>query len=465
MTAAALGLVGVGTMGRALAANLADRGHAVAVFDQDLSRAQSLQRESRLIVAAADLDALVAKLERPRSVLLMVNAGKPVDAVLDALAPLLGRGDAVLDGGNSHYRDTARRAEALQARGIDYLGVGISGGEEGARHGASIMVGGARAAYDRARPLLDSIAARADGVACLGWFGGAGAGHFVKMVHNGIEYAVMQLIAEAWVAMERLLGLGLAECAAQVASWLDGPMRSYLLEITAELLRRRDPLTGQPVLQVISDRAGQKGTGQWTTEAALALGVPAPTLAEAVVARHLSALDAARREIAAARPAQLPSARPADTAIAIAPALDAATLIAYAQGFALIAAAAREYAWQTDLAAVARVWRAGCIVRADCLAAIAEAWRADPAPPSLLLSPPIAQRIARGVGDLRRLVATGALQGVAMPAMASALAWYDAYGDTRLWTVLVQAQRDRFGQHGFERLDRPGKFHLDGGQA
>ncbi|MCC6468791.1 MAG: NADP-dependent phosphogluconate dehydrogenase [Alphaproteobacteria bacterium] len=465
MTAAALGLVGVGTMGRALAANLADRGHPVVVFDQDLARARSLRRESRLIAAAGDLNALVAGLARPRTVLLMVNAGAPVDTVLDALAPLLGRGDGVLDGGNSHYRDTARRAEALRARGIDYLGVGISGGEEGARHGASIMVGGARAAYDRAAPLLGSIAARADGVACLGWFGGAGAGHFVKMVHNGIEYAVMQLIAEAWVAMERLLGLGLEECATEVASWIDGPMRSYLLEITAELLRRRDPLTDQPVMQVISDRAGQKGTGQWTTEAALALGVPAPTLAEAVFARHLSALGAARRAIAATRPAQVPPGKRTAADVGVAPALDAATLIAYAQGFALIAAAAQEHGWQTDLAVVAQVWRAGCIVRADCLGAIAEAWRADPPPPSLLLSPPIAERIARGVGDLRRLVAMGALQGVAMPAMASALSYYDAYGDARLWTVLVQAQRDRFGQHGFERVDRPGKFHLDGGAA
>jgi 6-phosphogluconate dehydrogenase len=327
------------------------------------------------------------------------------------------------------------------------------------------MVGGARAAYDRAAPLLAAIAARADDTPCLGWFGGAGAGHFVKMVHNGIEYAVMQVIAEVWVAMERLLGLGVDDCGARVASWLDGPMRSYLLEITAELLRRRDPVSGRSVMEVISDRAGQKGTGQWASASALELGVPAPTLAEAVFARHLSALDADRRAVAATRTPRGPLDMQADLDAAIAPALDAASLIAYAQGFALIAAAAREYGWQTDLAEVARVWRAGCIVRAECLDTIRAAYREGPPPVSLLLAPAIAKRVAHGVTDLRRLVAMGVVHGVAMPALASALAYYDAYGDTRLWTVLVQAQRDRFGQHGFERVDRPGRFHLDGGAA
>jgi len=242
-------------------------------------------------------------------------------------------------------------------------------------------------------------------------------------------------------------------------------MRSYLLEITAELLARRDPLTQQPVMAVISDRAGQKGTGQWASAAALELGVPAPTLAEAVFARHMSARDAERGAVAATRIPRDALDMRADLDGALATALDAATLIAYAQGFALIAAAAREYSWQTDLAEVARVWRAGCIVRADFLEAIAQAFRADPPPPTLLLAPALAGRVAHGVTDLRRLVSMGMVHGVAMPALASALSWYDAYGDTRLWTVLVQAQRDRFGQHGFERADRPGKFHLDGSKA
>lgn len=462
---AALGLVGAGTMGRALAENLAGRGHAVAVFDRDAAKAAALADAVAGIVAARDAAALVGALARPRAVLLMVNAGRPVDDVLEALLPLLDPGDAVLDGGNSHYRDSERRAAAAAARGIDYLGLGISGGEEGARHGAAVMAGGARQAYDRVAPLLAAIAARADDAPCLGWFGGAGAGHFVKMVHNGIEYAVMQAIAETWSAMERLLDLGVDDCAARVARWLAGPMRSYLLEITAELLARRDPLTGRPVLEIVADRAGQKGTGQWAAVAALELGVPSPTLAEAVFARHLSASAGARRACAARRGPR-PAGQP-DPALdaALAPALDAATLIAYDQGFALIAAGAREHGWQTDLAGVARVWRAGCIVRAACLQPIATALSADPPPPTLLAAPAIAGRVAEGVGALRRVVAAGAARGVAMPALASSLAYWDALGDGRLWTALVQAQRDRFGRHGFERTDRPGRFHLDGGDA
>jgi len=460
-----IGLVGTGTMGGALAGNLAERGVGVAVYDRDLDRARALAAATQGVTAAEDLRALVGSLARPRTVLLMVNAGKPVDDALAALTPLLDQGDAVLDGGNSFWRNSERRAAALGLRGVDYLGVGISGGEEGARHGASIMAGGAHAAYGRVAPLLATIAARADGAPCLGWFGGPGSGHFVKMVHNGIEYAVMQLIAEIWMAMERLMGLTLGECAARVSSWLSGDMRSYLLEITADLLGRRDPLTKRAVLEVISDRAGQKGTGQWTAAAALELGVPTPTLAEAVYARLLSAQEADRRAIAAARPPRTRLDMEADLDQVVAPALDAATVLAYAQGFALIAAAAKEQQWQTDLAEVARVWRAGCIIRAELLQPIRDALRATPAAGNLLLAPSIAERVARGATDLRRIVSMGAIQGVPMPCLASALGYFDAYGDTRLWTVLVQAQRDRFGQHGFERNDRPGRFHLDGGAA
>lgn len=461
-----IGLIGVGTMGAALAANLAGRGVGVTVYDRDPARAGALAATIAGVEAAPDLVALAAALPRPRSVLLMVNAGKPVDDALAGLTPMLAEGDAVFDGGNSHWRDSERRAAALALRGIDFLGLGISGGEEGARLGPSIMAGGAPAAYERAAPLLAAIAARVDGTPCLDWFGqGAGAGHFVKMVHNGIEYAVMQIIAETWMAMERLMGLGFEEGAARVASWLAGDMRSYLLEITADLLQRRDPLTGRFLMEVISDRAGQKGTGQWTATAALEMGVSTPTLAEAVYARHLSAQDGDRRKIAAARPPRVRLDMEADLDQVVAPALDAATVITYAQGFALIAAAAKEQGWKTDLAKVARVWRGGCIVRADLLRPVAESLDAAPGLGNLLMAPAIAERLARGIADLRRIVSVGVIHGVSLPCMASALGYFDAYGDTRLWTVLVQAQRDRFGQHGFERNDRQGKFHLDGGAA
>ncbi len=461
----ALGLVGVGIMGAALARNLAAQGLGVACYDVDAQRVERLRSDVSTTRACGDLAALVRALAPPRVLLLMVNAGRPVDAVLDPLVPLLGPGDLVLDGGNSHYRDTKRRAAAARARGIEYLGVGISGGEDGARNGASIMVGGPRDAFERAAPLLASLAARADGQPCLGWMGGDGAGHFVKMVHNGIEYAVMQLIAETWTTMERLLDLSPSECAGRVAEWGAGAMGSYLLEITAELLAARDRLTGKPMVDVVSDRAGQKGTGQWAAAAALDLGVAAPTLAEAVFARHLSGLDGHRRAVAATRPPQIILDMDTELGSALAPALDAATLCAYAQGFSLIAAAAAAEGWSTDLAEVARVWRAGCIVRAKALTDVGLAFRDAPALPTLLLDPAIAQRIARGALELRSVVSIGALHGVAMPCLASALAYYDAYGDTRLWTALIQVQRDRFGAHGFERTDRPGRFHLDGSEA
>jgi len=461
----ALGLVGVGTMGAALARNLAGQGRAVACFDVDGARLRNLAGDVAVTVPCADLAALVAALSPPRVLLLMVNAGRSVDDVLDPLLPLLGPGDIVLDGGNSHYRDTRRRAAAARAHGVEYLGVGISGGEDGARNGASIMVGGPRDAFERVAPLLSGLAARVDNQPCLGWMGGDGAGHFVKMVHNGIEYAVMQLIAETWNTMERLLDLTPDECAERIADWTESDMGSYLLEITAELLAARDKLTGKPMIEMVGDRAGQKGTGQWAAAAALELGVCAPTLAEAVFARNLSALAEHRRAIAATRPPRIILDMDTELGLALAPALDAATLCAYAQGFSLIAAAAAAEGWSTDLAEVARVWRAGCIIRSKALREVGLAFRDAPTLPTLLLDPDIAGRIARGALEMRSVVSIGALHGVAMPCLSSALAYYDAYGDTRLWTTLIQVQRDRFGAHGFERTDRPGRFHLDGSDA
>ena len=464
MNGSALGLIGVGTMGAGLARNLSRAGFTAAVYDQDPARSRALAAQVKDARAAADIAGLVAQLKRPRAVLLMVNAGKPVDQVLDALAPLLARGDIVIDGGNSHYRDTQRRVASLAARGIDLLGIGISGGEEGARLGASIMAGGDRAAFDRVAPMLTAIAARADGDPCLGWFGENGAGHFVKMVHNGIEYAVMQLIAETWMAMRRVAGLSNAVCARRFATLAKGAMGSYLIEITAELLALKDGASGKALVDMIRDNAGQKGTGQWAAQMALELGVPAPTLAEAVFARAISGFSgrglALGRTFVAPRGAKFPGSGPL-----LGPALDAATIAAYAQGFALIEAAAKAEGWQCAAADVARVWRAGCILRAKSLEPMRAALRAGPAVPDMLQTEAFRLRVSKGLVALRFAAISAVNYGFPAPCLASALAWYDALETPRLWTALVQAQRDRFGQHGFERVDKPGRFHLDGSKA
>jgi 6-phosphogluconate dehydrogenase len=465
MTQAALGLVGAGTMGAGLARSFVRAGFPVAAFDRDAARAQALVAEAPGAVAAPDLAALAAALKRPRAVLLMVPAGPTVDAVLDALVPLLERGDAVLDGGNSHYRDTGRRAAALAVRGVDFLGVGISGGEEGAREGAAVMAGGPRAAYDRAEPMLRAVAARAGAEPCLGWFGPGGAGHFVKMAHNGIEYAVMQAIAEAWLALRGVAGLSNARAAQAFARWNRGAMGSYLIAITAELLAKKDEATGKALVEAIRDSAGQKGTGQWAAQAALEFGVPAPMLAEAAFARALSG-HPGRGKLPG--PTAMPrgkAARFGELGAAMEPALDAAILCAYAQGFALIEAAAKAEGWPCSAADAAGVWRAGCILRAKSLEPMRAALGAGPAVPGLLAAPAFAPRVVRGMGALRVVVSIAATLGVPLPCLAAALAWFDALSAPRLWTALVQAQRDRFGRHGFERVDKPGRFHLDGSKA
>jgi 6-phosphogluconate dehydrogenase len=465
MTQAALGLVGIGTMGAGLAGNFLRAGFAVAAFDQDASRLSALAEQAPGAAAAPDLKALVAKLARPRAVLLMVTAGQPVDAVLQALAPLLGRGDAVIDGGNSHYRDTQRRAAALAERGIDFLGAGISGGEEGARKGAAVMVGGPRAAYQRLEPMLRAVAAEAAGEPCLAWFGENGAGHFVKMAHNGIEYAVMQAIGEAWFALRDIAGLSDARAAEAFARWSKGEMGSYLLDITAELLAQEDAATGKPLIHSIRDSAGQKGTGQWAAQAALEYGVPAPMLAEAVFARALSAHPGRGKMPDSTAMPRGKASRFAELASGMGAALDAAILSAYAQGFALIEAGAKAEGWPATAAQAAGVWRAGCILRAKSLEPMRAALAQGPAVPGLLAAPAFASRVVNGMRALRFIVSVAATLGVPLPCLAGALAWFDALAAPRLWTALVQAQRDRFGRHGFERVDKPGRFHLDGSKA
>jgi 6-phosphogluconate dehydrogenase len=459
-----LGIVGLGVMGRSLALNIADRGFTLAAADRSTAALDRLAQDNAAIAVTADLAALPALLARPRAILLMVNAGAPVDAVLDQLLPLLDAGDVVIDGGNSHWRDTRRRAIAARPRGVMFCGFGISGGEAGARHGPSIMAGGETAAFVRVAPIFQAIAARHGDRACLAHFGGDGAGHFVKMVHNGIEYADMQMIAEVVHLLRHGLGVAPAELAARFRRWNEGALQSYLTEITADILARSDADTGRPVLDVILDRAGQKGTGQWASEAALELGVPAPTIMEAVAARALSALKE-ERVAAATRAADRP--RPIDAGAASALVEDAAAALqggriaAYAQGLALIEAAARSHGWHIDPGEVGAVWQGGCIIRARLLDDVRAAYADEARPANLMLADGPRLRLAEALPGWRRVVGAAIAHGWPVPGLTSALAYHDGYRSPRLWADVIQAQRDYFGAHGIERVDRAGSFHID----
>ncbi len=456
-----LGLVGVGVMGANLARNFADHGVTLALMDADNAATGRLATELGAKATAATSTAdLVAALARPRALFLMVPAGKPVDATLDALLPLLATGDIVIDGGNSHYLDTERRGVRCAAQGVAFCGTGVSGGSEGARHGPAIMAGGPQDAFARIGPWLAAIAARADGAPCYARVGGGGAGHFVKMVHNGIEYAVMQLIAETYQIAREILGLGNAQLADLFAAWAH-EQDSFLLSCTADVLRADDPVSGGKLIDVIEDSAEQKGTGRWATEAALLYGTPVPTLGEAVMARALSALRSERARLAKAIPPARTNSNGDAAALqrALRDALLAATLCAYDQGFQLIAAGSTEHKWDIDRALVARVWRGGCIVRAALLKPIAAAYEAQPARPTLLDDAAIARTLSSGEPGWRRLVAAAVGAAIPVPAYASALSWVDGLRTARLPTNLIAGQRDHFGQHGFARLDRPGRHH------
>jgi 6-phosphogluconate dehydrogenase len=463
---AEIGLIGLGVMGQNLALNIADHGFAIAVYNRTAARteafAASEEARTRRVVPCATLEDLARALRSPRALILMVKAGTATDEQIEALLPLLEPGDIVIDGGNAHYEDTIRRERALAARGLRLLGTGISGGEEGARHGPSIMAGGALEAYARVGPVLEAIAAKVDGAPCCAHVGPDGAGHFVKTIHNGIEYADMQLIAETYALMKDGLGLGHPEMRAAFAAWNRGDLGSYLIEITADILGKRDPETGAPMVDVILDRAGQKGTGGWAVAAALDLGVPTPTIAEAVAARSLSAAKDER--VDAATHLGGPAADPPGTALdldTLRDALLAAKIAAYAQGFALMAAASREHGWGLDLGTIAATWRGGCIIRARFLDWIKDAYEREPALANLMLSPRFVAALARTQRSLRAAVALAAHRGVAAPGLGSALAYYDGYRSARLPANLIQAQRDYFGAHTYERVDRPGRFHSD----
>jgi 6-phosphogluconate dehydrogenase len=459
-----IGIVGLGVMGENLALNLERNGFAVGGFDLDAAKRDSFSRrtQGKQAYAARSLAELVASLQAPRRLLLMVPAGAAVDAVLVELRQMLAAGDVVIDGGNTRYTDTQRRMLELEGSGILYVGTGVSGGEEGALRGPALMPGGHAQAWPLVKPMLQTIAARAaDGRPCCEWMGAGGAGHFVKMVHNGIEYADMQTICEAYWLMQQLLGMRPPEMSRVFADWNEGELGSYLIGITADILARTDPETGQPLVDLIVDTAEQKGTGKWASQAALDMGVNAPTIADAVFARTLSAVRQER--VAAAGVLAGPQAAwSGDRSVFIEKirrALLAAKICSYAQGFQLLGAADREHQWCLPFATIASIWRAGCIIRAKLLEDIRAAYARNPELVNLLMDEHFAQVMAQCQQDLRDVVAAAAQQGVAVPAFMSALSYYDCLRSPRLPANLLQAQRDYFGAHTYQRLDRPGKFH------
>jgi len=458
-----IGLVGLGVMGENLALNLERNGFSVTGFDLDANKCASFAKRTEGLKACAanSLAELVANLQLPRRVWLMVPAGAPVDTVLNELRTLLSAGDVVIDGGNTLYRDTQRRIDSLDGTGILFVGSGVSGGEEGALHGPALMPGGSPEAWPLVRPFLQAIAAKADdGQACCEWMGPGGSGHFVKMVHNGIEYADMQMICEAYALMKSL-DMAPMQMSAVFREWGQGELSSYLIDITADILAHKDPETGNALVEMILDTAEQKGTGKWTSQIALDMGVSAPTIADAVFARTMSAMQAER--VLASKLLKGPQPQATQNLAEVLPkiqgALLAAKICAYAQGFALIKAGDQEHDWQLPMDKVASVWRAGCIIRARLLEDIRRAFANQHDLTNLLIDEHFARLMAKCQQDLREVVAMAALSGVAVPALMSALSYYDAYRTERLPANLLQAQRDYFGAHTYQRLDKPGKFH------
>jgi 6-phosphogluconate dehydrogenase len=461
---AQIGVTGLGVMGRNLARNFARHGHTVALHNRTYSRTEDLIKEygsEGHFLPAESAGDFVASLERPRRVVIMVQAGKATDAVIEEFAPLLEPGDMLIDAGNAHYLDTRRREAALKEQGLHFVGTGVSGGEEGALLGPSIMPGGSTESYESLGPLLEDISAKVDGEPCCVHVGPDGAGHFVKMVHNGIEYADMQLIAEAYDLLRQVGGHSPAEIADIFTGWNEGRLGSYLIEITAEVLRQHDPETGQPFVDVVLDQAEQKGTGRWTVQAALDLGVPVSGIAESVFARALSG-DADTRKAAAGLPGPSATAGAAGDNLQadVEQALFASKIVAYAQGFQQIQAASKEYDWEIDPGAMAKIWRAGCIIRAKFLEYIRSAYDKSPQLASLLVDDYFLEAVGGAQDAWRRVVALAAEQGIPAPGFASSLAYYDGLRAKRLPAALIQGQRDFFGAHTYQRVDKPGKFHI-----
>ena len=463
MAQAEIGLIGLGVMGANLALNIAEKGFPIAVFNRTTETTTKFQANAGpladRITACATLAEFAAAIRPPRPVIIMVKAGDPVDQTIALLRPQLAGGDIVIDAGNANFRDTIRRFGELDGSGLTFIGMGVSGGEEGARHGPSIMVGGTPQSYARVETVLTAIAAKYQDEACCAWLGTGGAGHFVKTIHNGIEYADMQMIAEIYGILRDGMGLAAKEIGAIFQRWNSGRLNSYLIEITAAVLAADDGKTGKPIVDVILDSAGQKGTGRWAVIEAQMMGVPATAIEAAVAARSLSAMKAERQ--LAEKTYALPATRMAGGGMTqfvdeLELALFAGKIAAYAQGFAVMQAASREFSWNLPMATIARIWRAGCIIRSQFLDTIASAFSADATPANLLVAPQFVGMMKEAHAPLRNVVSRAVLAGAPAPALAAALSYFDAYRQGRGTANLIQAQRDFFGAHGFERIGEPG---------
>ncbi|WP_442580052.1 NADP-dependent phosphogluconate dehydrogenase [Mesorhizobium sp. ASY16-5R] len=467
MQKAEIGLIGLGVMGSNLALNIAEKGHRIAVYNRTTSRTHQFAEEAGplrdMVVPCDTIEALAEAIEPPRPVIIMTQAGKPVDEQIALLRGVLSANDIIIDAGNANFRDTMRRFNELDGTGLTFIGMGVSGGEEGARHGPSIMAGGTEQSFKRIEEVLLDISAKYKGEPCAAWLGPHGAGHFVKTIHNGIEYADMQMIAEIYGILRDGLGFSAAECSEIFNSWNKGRLESYLIEISGIVLGATDLITGKPMVDMIVDKAGQKGTGKWSAIEAQNMGVPATGIEAAVAARSLSSFKAQREkaETILGLPAagQIKSLDRKQLIADLELALLAGKIGAYAQGFAVMAEASKEFGWNLPMPTIAQIWRAGCIIRSQFLDDITSAFRAAPDADNLVITPAFAARLKETDGALRRTVSVAALNGLAVPALASALGYFDSYRRGRGTANLIQAQRDFFGAHGFDRVDGVDKHH------
>lgn len=461
-----IGVVGLAVMGKNLALNIESRGFSVSVYNRSSSKTEEFLQESqgKNVVGTYSIEEFVQSLETPRKILLMVKAGAATDATIQSLLPHLEKGDILIDGGNTYYKDTQRRNQELAESGIHFIGTGVSGGEEGALKGPSIMPGGQKEAHELVKPILEAISAKVDGEPCTTYIGPDGAGHYVKMVHNGIEYGDMQLISESYFILKHVAGLSADELHEVFSEWNKGELDSYLIEITADIFTKVDEETNQPLVDVILDKAGQKGTGKWTSQSSLDLGVPLPIITESVFARYISAMKDERVEasqlIEGPKPVQ--SAENKQELIeAVRKALFMSKICSYAQGFAQMKAASDEYNWDLKYGEIAMIFRGGCIIRAAFLQQIKEAYDRNPELKNLLLDPYFKDIVESYQSSLRKVISLAVEQGVPVPSFSSALAYFDSYRTAVLPANLIQAQRDYFGAHTYERTDKEGVFHTE----
>ena len=469
MTKQQIGVVGMAVMGRNIALNIESRGYSVALYNRTGSKTTEVveQNPDKNLLATYTVEEFVSSLESPRKILLMVQAGRGTDATIDALLPHLDKGDIVIDGGNTFFKDTIRRSERLAELGIHFIGTGVSGGEEGALHGPSIMPGGPESAYELVAPILREIAAKAeeDGAPCVTYIGENGAGHYVKMVHNGIEYGDMQLIAESYDLLSRVLGLSADEISAIFGEWNQGELDSFLMQISTDILATKDPETGKPMVEVIMDTAGNKGTGKWTSQSALDLGEPLSLITESVFARYISTLKAERVKASTIIPgvdyeANFSVEEKQAIIEAIREALYFSKIVSYAQGFAQMRAASKEYGWSLNYGEIAKIFRAGCIIRAKFLQKITDAYAKNPELENLMLDDYFLDILAHNQASVRKVVTLAVQAGIPAPTFSSALAYYDSYRSAVLPANLIQAQRDLFGAHTYNRVDKEGTFHF-----